>query len=117
MKLTVRCKSCREPTKIPSNEISRPDLADKIGEEFDHRCTHCGMVKNYHVNQVVAHKSNTIKYGGTLLGLLVLGGVTLFFFFTGYLTNIGLILGGGIIGASNVAGMTSNEKAFNSYYL
>jgi len=117
MKLTVTCKSCREPTKIPHNESSRPYLADKIGEEFNHRCTNCGTMKNYHVNQVVANKSNVIRFGGTVLGLIILVGVTLGFFVTGYITTLGLILGGGIIGASNISGMTSNEKAFNSYYI
>jgi len=66
---------------------------------------------------VVAKKSNLIRYGGTVLGLLILVGVTVGFYITGYVTNLGILLGGGIIVASNFAGNSSNEKAFNSYYI
>lgn len=117
MILAVICTTCHKSTKIPHSEISRPYLADKIGENFSHRCTECGTIKKYHVNNVVASRSNAVRNIGTIIGLVVLVGVTVWFFITGYITNIGLIIGGAIIGASNIAGMTSNEKAFNSYYI
>lgn len=117
MQLLVNCKSCGELSKIPHDEPSRPYLVDKIGTDFIRRCPDCGVSKQYHVNQVIAKKSNIIRYGGTALGLAILVGVTVGFWITGYFTNIGLIIGGGIIAASNFADNSSNEKAFNSYYI
>ena len=117
MKLGLICKSCQEETFLKEKAISRPDLADKIGEDFSHRCNHCGSVKKYHVNQVKASKSSFVKMAGTILGVVVLLGVTIWFFMTGILTNIGLLIGAAIIAASNVATGSSNETAFNSYRL
>lgn len=116
MQLKLTCKSCRAENTISSKGIiTRRDLADRGGEKFNHRCTSCGSVHPYDVNQVTATAPKSIKFVGTALGIIILIGTTLGLFLTGILSNIGIILGGGIIAASNMSLGTSNATAFNNY--
>lgn len=115
MVLKVICKSCFKETQIKKQALSRSELEDKIGADFSHRCARCGVNKKYHVNQVKAHNSNGPKMIGSFFGFIILIGVTAYFLMTGYLTNIGLIIGGTIIGASQFAGRNSNAAIFNNY--
>lgn len=117
MKLALICKSCKKDSFLSNKELSRPDLADKIGVEFTHRCNGCGIQGKYHVNQVTARNSASLKLLGTILGLAIMIGVTLLFLITGYITNVGLIIGGGVLAGSQLSSGSSNSHAFNSYYL
>ena len=52
---------------------------------------------------------------GTIIGLGIIGAVSIFAWNQGFITNIGLIVGAGIIVASNASLATSNTRAFNKY--
>ncbi len=117
MKLRLICKSCQKESTLKEKELSRPYLADKIGEEFSHRCSTCGVEAKYHVNQVTAHNSTSIKLIGSFLGIAIMVGLTILFLITGYITNLGLIIGGAVLAGSQLSTGSSNAHAFNSYYL
>lgn len=115
MKLEISCKACQEKIRIKSNAISRPELAGIMGDRFSYRCDSCAIQKKYHVNEVVAAESNLVKVVGIVFGLSVIVVTTLFFWNKGYITNLGLILGGGIIFGSTVSSSSSTSHAFNKY--
>lgn len=117
MKLSLICKSCQKESRLKEKELSRPELADKIGEEFSHRCSTCGIEAKYHVNQVTAHNSTVVKLFGTFLGIAIMIGVTILFLITGYITNLGLIIGAAVLAGSQMSAGSSNAHAFNSYRL
>ena len=115
MRLQTKCKSCSEQFKIKSKAQSRPDLIDELGEYFRKRCEHCGFDSEYHVNDVNARDLGNIP--GTIIGIVVIILITLFFWNEGWLTNIGFIIGVAVILASNTNSLTSNSKLFNKYYV
>lgn len=115
MHLKLRCTSCKTDFDLKHKANSRPDLEDKLGEYFRENCTHCGTSKEYHVNDVKAYDKLGMSFVGTLIGLGVIALVTVLFWNRGFITNVGLILGGGIIAASNMSTLTSNSTAFNKY--
>lgn len=115
MKLTVKCNQCREAFRLKKSYLSRPELVADIDENFDLECSHCKTKSTYHANDVIAKKSKTGQLIGTGLGISIMAGTTLFFWNQGFITNIGFIIGGGIIGASNLASLNSNATAFNNY--
>jgi len=95
--------------------LTRPDLVAEFGEYFNLNCSECGSNKEYHANDVVAKNSLSGSILGSAIGIVIIVLTTLFAWNQGYITNIGLILGGGIIAASNGKNLTSNSNAFNSY--
>ena len=116
MKLVATCKSCKEEITIKSKAITRPDLIAEKNETFRLQCQECAIEKEYHVNDVDAKSSNTMKTIGLIVGLSVLVITTLVFFLMGYISTIGIVIGIMIIGASfGTSSSSSNVKAFNSY--
>ena len=57
VKLEYTCPSCNTRNKVSASFVSnRLDLAKKLGEEFEQRCTHCGANNLVHVDDVRAEK-------------------------------------------------------------
>jgi len=94
---------------------SRPDLIHDLGEYFNLKCPSCLKTSEYHANDVVAEESYSLNFIGSLVGVFIIASTTLFAWNQGIITNVGIILGGGIIAASNFSSLTSNANAFNSY--
>lgn len=117
MKLKTKCQHCREEFNLNKTFVTRPDLIAEMGEEFNLTCSHCLKIKTYHANDITAYHTLSAKVGGSLVGGIVILFVTMFFLKQGFITNIGLILGAGIIGASTLSSGTSNVKAFNKYLI
>jgi len=115
MQLKLKCRSCRQDFDIKHKALSRPDLEDKIGEYFREPCTSCGVSNEYHVNDVKAYDKVGSNLIGTLIGIAVIVFVTVLFWDRGYVTNVGFLLGGAIIAASNFSSFTSNSSSFNKY--
>ena len=115
MKLEVKCPDCKKEFYLKKKYNTRPDLVSEIGEYFRIECTHCYTSNEFHANDVKAVESLAGSVIGTVVGIIVIAFVTLLFWNQGFVTNLGLILGGGIIIASNYSTYTSNTKAFNSY--
>lgn len=115
MILTVKCEYCKTELKLDKSYSTRPDLISDLGEYFPLNCSSCGIGKEYHANDVSASESVWENSLGTIIGVLVVFLTTVFIWNQGFITNIGLIVGGGIIAASNMSRLTSNTKAFNSY--
>lgn len=97
------------------NVSTRSELEDKIGGYFKKNCSPCGRTSEFHVNDTIAFQNSLIQYAGTLIGIFVIAMVSLLFWNMGYITNIGLILGVLIIGASNATALTSNVNVYNKY--
>jgi len=115
MILQIKCRSCYERFKLEKKFASRPDLIHEMGEYFNLTCSHCSKTWEYHANDVVAESSFSGNLIGTIIGLLIIVGTTLFAWNQGFITNIGIILGVGVIAASNGSALTSNVNGFNSY--
>jgi len=115
MKLYANCKNCKKDFALKNSFNTRPDLVDKLGEYFPLQCTHCISTKEYHANDINAHDGIGLKYAGTALGLGIIVLFTLFIWGQGFITNIGLILGGGVIAASQLSSSSSTTHAFNRY--
>lgn len=113
MKLYTYCKSCREKFNFKIKALTRPELKDELGEYFEKECTHCRNKRTYHVNEVKAEETSNLI--GNFIGLAIIIAVSLLFWNRGWITNLGLILGGCVMAASNASRFTSNAKAFNSY--
>jgi len=115
MKLQVKCTKCRENFNLKKTYSNRPDLIDALGEYFNLKCDSCSQTSEFHANDVTAVESISVNIFGSVAGVFIIIATTLFFWNKGYITNIGLILGGGLIAASNVSSLTSNKNAFNKY--
>lgn len=115
MKLYAKCRSCKADFSLSKNFRSRPDLIADFGEYFNLQCTECGGIAEYHANDIAARDSVGGAFVGTLIGTVIMVLTTMFVWNQGFITNIGLIIGGGIIAASNINTVTSNAKAFNKY--
>jgi|GEM_PF-961314 len=115
MALEIYCTKCLKFFSINKKAKDRRELLEEIGEYFHIRCKKCGYEREYHVNDVKARSSFNINILGTLVGLVILVCMTVFFWNQGVITNVGIILGAVIILASNRSMMTSNEVAFNKY--
>ncbi len=115
MKLKVKCRNCKEEFNLKKSFVTRPDLIDAMGEEFSVQCSQCLSQNTVHANDVVAYQSTPYRLAGSLLGIAIIIIITLFWWDAGYISNMGLILGGGIIAASNFSSVTSNVTAFNTY--
>ena len=115
MKLIVKCQNCRESFALKKNYKTRPDLIQDMGEYFTLDCTHCLSKREYHANDVKAKETFSVNLIGTAVGLAILGITTMFMWNQGVITNAGMIIGGGIIVASNYTVFTSNVTAFNRY--
>lgn len=115
MKLRTICKSCKKNISIKSKAQARPDLIDELGEYFRKRCEHCGVDNEYHVNDVKAFETGNLP--GIIAGILIIIITTVFFWNEGWITNVGFLLGFGVMAASNASLMTSNSKLFNKYYV
>ena len=115
MKLQINCKNCQKPFFIEEKAMGRNYLSDDIGEYFEKRCTHCNVKKEYHINQVEAYESGLPKLIGVLIGLFLMIFISVFAWNKGAITNIGLIVGLGIIVASYSSGNSSAGSAFNNY--
>jgi hypothetical protein len=115
MKLQINCTNCKKHFFIEEKAMGRNYLMDEIGEYFEKRCTHCNVKKEYHINQVEAHESGLPKLLGVLVGLLIMIFISVFAWNKGAITNIGLIVGLGIIAASFSSRNSSAANAFNVY--
>lgn len=115
MKLQVYCKSCQEPFEIKSSANDRAELENEIGAYFTGSCPHCGTNKEYHVNNVVASPSDITKFGGFALGGLMIVGGTIATLKIGYITSIGIAIGGLIIYYTSGKAPNSVVNLFNSY--
>ena len=115
MKLTVKCPNCDEVFPLKKTYSTRPDLIYEMGEYFHLSCSHCLSNREYHANDVKAEEVLSVNIIGSAIGISIIILVTLFAFDQGVITNAGLILGGGIVAASNYSVFTSNVTAFNKY--
>ena len=115
MKQYAKCPSCKAEFNLKKTYLTRPDLVADLGEYFNLECTECGSKKEYHANDVKAKDSFSGNLLGKLVGIVIIILTTLFLWNQGVISNIGFIVGGGIIAASNLSTFTSNTNAFNKY--
>lgn len=115
MKLKTKCKQCREEFDLKKSFTTRPDLIAEMGEYFYLQCPHCLSDSEYHANDPTAYQSSSYRLIGNAIGFGIIILVSLLFWEMGFITNIGLIIGGAVIAAANYSSFTSNVKAFNSY--
>lgn len=116
MPLQVICQNCKETIRIEQDELTRPDLAHKIGETFQQQCSKCLATREYHVNKVTRRIG--MEQAGILGGVSVFLAlaITVFAWYKGWFVGIGLGLGAALflIGYSS---MKKNEQTFNGYRL
>jgi len=115
MKLKVKCLNCNEPFALAKSYTTRPDLIYDLGEYFRLTCIHCVSSKEYHANDVQAEETFSVNLIGSAVGVAIIIIITLFIWDEGFITNAGLIIGGGIIAASNYSVFTYNVTASNKY--
>ena len=115
MKLYTKCTSCKSDFNLTKTYNTRPDLIADKGEYFNLNCSKCGTANEYHANDIKAKESYFTNFLGTILGLLVILITTKLMWNQGIISNVGLIIGGSIIAASNYSSLTSNVNAFNRY--
>lgn len=56
MRLVVLCRKCFNKNKIKANATDRFRLSQKIGEEFELKCSKCGNLNHYTVDDVEAEE-------------------------------------------------------------
>lgn len=109
------CTKCLKTFKLGEKADNRTRLMEQTGEYFFRKCRNCGYERKYHVNDVKAHPNNAKMLVYTVIGIVFIVVVTLFFWGLGYITTFGFVIGGGFIAAGLGSQRTSSEKAFNSY--
>jgi predicted lipid-binding transport protein (Tim44 family) len=116
MKLQTYCKSCQKAFVIKSNAGTRPELEDELGGYFNKQCPHCLKNNEYHVNNVFASPSDTVKLFGYIFGgLIMIIGLTGLIWMNGFITLGGIVIGGLVIYLTSGNAPTSTIRAFNSY--
>ena len=115
MSLFIRCSSCRKSFPIKNKAATRVYLAVDIGEYSKHRCTHCSVEKEYHVNDVIAKSNSVIQLLSFVLGLSIIFFLSKYDAGNGYVLSWSIAIGGAIITAGLYEG--SAPSGFNSYRL
>jgi len=115
MKLYMECQSCKKYFKLKKSFITRPDLIAELGEYFSLQCEDCLSLTEYHANDVEARDAISGNLLGTVIGATLMIRTTFFIWNQGFVTILGLLIGGGIIAASNLSMLNCNTQAFNSY--
>lgn len=74
MRLVVLCKKCFNKNKVGVKATDRFRLSQKIGEEFDLRCSKCGNLNYYTVDDVEAEEGIAeLVYFGVVIVAMVGG--------------------------------------------
>ncbi len=71
--LTYKCQACKKTSKLNYFNVSRSDMENELGTNFQVSCEHCAIRKSYHVNDITAipNRNYTFLIILAILGLLV----------------------------------------------
>ncbi len=107
MILFAKCPSCKEHVSIKSSAMTRPELAQHMGENFNINCTNCGNNFSNHTNEIRAKSNNNYILTAVGISLLVTGILFLFF---GLIATLSMSIAIYVSHQQN-----TNVHAFNTY--
>ncbi|MDT7831492.1 hypothetical protein RQM59_03815 [Flavobacteriaceae bacterium S356] len=94
MKLSTRCKSCKSEISFNSLVDDRVELEMKKGKEFPLTCNACHKKDKYHVNDFIAHKSQSHKVFMLIIVMVTIVSLISFELFVG---SMGIYFYGSIL--------------------
>lgn len=75
MRLVIYCKNCHSRNRIGEKASDRYRLSQKIGEEFDWKCSNCASINPYSVDDVEAeHGLKGLMYFLSILIIAICAG-------------------------------------------
>lgn len=85
--LEFRCQSCKKPSKLNANKITRGDLESDYGTLFNAKCNQCLATAEYHVNDVKAVPNKSLSMVLILLAIAAILTLTLLLLGIGWMST------------------------------